>query len=160
MIALVAALVGVAPGAIAQEAPPTTAAPAPPTTAVAATTVPEGQVPPPPTLTVAPDTGLVDGQVVAISGSGWGNPVGPQFCGEELGDTSQTCVDVGSVEAGADGELHGSASLPARFTRPDGGIVDCFEQQCRVHVSEYRGNGQVALVSFSGVIPATPAFTG
>jgi hypothetical protein len=152
---------GLAPTAWGQEAPPTTAPPttvatAPTTTVLAA----EGGVPPPPTLIVEPDTGLADGQTVTISGSGWANPIGPEFCGDEIGDTSQTCIVVGDVEAGLDGELHGFAVLPARFTRPDGRQVDCFVEQCRVLVTDFRASGAVALVTFSDVIVASPGFTG
>jgi hypothetical protein len=121
---------------------------------------PRGGIPAPPTLRVEPNSGLADGQVVTISGSGWANPVGPDLCPELVGDPSQGCIRVGQVEAGADGELHGTATLPARFTRPDGEAVDCFVQQCRVLVTEFRGNGQFVLVSFAGVVAASPGFTG
>jgi len=159
-------LLGAASTASAQPpsttAPPTTLPASPTTVAPVTTTVStEGQAAPPSVLVVDPDSGLLDGQVVQLSGTGWG-PVVPAvyLCGGVVGDTSVNCVVVGQVEPGPGDTLSGSATLPATFTTPGGRAVDCRAEQCVVFVTNYRGNGDTAAVTFATVIAASPGFTG
>jgi hypothetical protein len=166
LVAVLGLCLGV-PAAFAQEAPPTTSAATattlggPPTTA--APEAGRGGVPPPPVLVVEPDSGLVDGQTVTLSGTGWNGPVDHhvRLCRAEIGDPSVNCTTVGTADADLQGNLSGTATLPVSFTPRNGPPVDCLAEPCVVAVFITRGDAGVAPVSFlAGVIPATPAFTG
>jgi hypothetical protein len=175
LITAVLAFAMAVPAARAQEAPPTTAAPAPPTTAAAPVTT---AVPPEAgavTLAVTPDEGLVDGQTVAVSGTGyppnrtdwaiWACPPGAVAAGASI-DLGGSCGGIDQVSASTDagGVLAGTFTARQVIERFDRGATefDCGVSGCEVFmVSQnhlYLDDPQV--ITFGGVIAASPAFTG
>ena len=94
--------------------------------AVAAIDPTVGRVDPPPTLTVVPDTGLTDGQTVAVSGGGFGQPESMVVlqCAADLADWDRCNWGTAERAEVVDGAFRTDVLLFA-VLYTDGGAVDC-----------------------------------
>ena len=125
---------------------------------------PDGPLLPPPTLTVTRSAGLVEGEAVHLSGSGYRRGtlyVAQCAVGGENEPPYERCTDPGFVEVGEDGNL--DANVTARvLVRHDLTGVDCREAPgCTFAVIDYNGSGRVLAevpVTFdpNGPGPVTP----
>ncbi len=125
---------------------------------------PDGPLRPPPVLSVEPSAGLVDGQQVELTGSGFrpGNVVISQ-CGPGTGSGYERCPGYQSVFVDSTGEL--SATLPvAVLARVGSGYTDCrIAPGCSVAVRSDSGLQVVAEVPIAfdpaGPAPAFPSLS-
>lgn len=105
---------------------------------------PHGRPEDPPTLDVAPDEGLVDGQPVHATGGGYE----PQYhvlvmeCATGSADTSGCRARTRPPATGDDGRIDETVTLSATFTSIDGHAVDCrAEDACELVVFGTRVRG-------------------
>jgi virginiamycin B lyase len=102
---------------------------------------PSAPLRPPPTVSVSPSTGLVDGQVVRIQGDGF-RPHAGMFvdqCRDDGTDDPWDCRLFGAYrEADADGHL--DATLTLRLTFDGERRIDCLEDPCIVTVLDFSGD--------------------
>lgn len=128
-------------------------------------------------LEVRPSTGVVDGQVVRVVGSGF-DPGEALLLGECIAiDASPEVCDVdGSVRAtvAADGTVDAELAVHARFTQSNGGAADCERWGCAVRAYRNANTDDDfvdAPISFAPApappatgpaapVVATPRFTG
>jgi len=133
---------------------------------------PDAPLRPAPELTVTPTTGLVDGQQVAVSGSGFvnGEAVALVQCAASIGDLYEGCnlPDGDLTSAGADGLVAAPVVVRERFDPQRGADVDCAAEACVVRAWRLEVQTWVEVpITFAleGPPPATPvavipSFTG
>lgn len=115
---------------------------------------------PPPTVSVDPQHGLVDGQVVTVQGSGFtsGDWVWLALCSSGAGPEPEACRELGDGDTYADDD--GGFSLPVRLralipTGDDEPAIDCRVVACVIRVST--PDGAVAHpVEFDPSMPLLP----
>ncbi len=157
------ALTGAASTAFAQ-APTTTAPPE----GVPGTTVPPTTAPPAddegtaggPTITATPSTGLVEGQVVRVTGSGFqgfGGDWPIHLCALPAGGLATDCEQIGLATIDDRG-VDGSFAADRYINR--GTVIDCAVVACGAVMEDTTGELAVAPLSFASVIAASPGFTG
>lgn len=93
---------------------------------------------PTPTLTVTPSTGLVDGQHVAVQGTGW-QPARPYFEECEVGTTRCWWYRDQYADTATDGTLSADVEVRAYFVSQYEGPVDCRATACELRANPYDG---------------------
>ena len=123
-----------------------------------------------PTLTVTPNTGLVDGQTVSLTGTGFvdissiaGLECPPQFGGRTeftINEVLSNCGFVafaGEITTDAAGNLSGSATVQEVFTASGGATYDCtVRNDCVLLVAGLHGSGLAGATVPIRFGPATP----
>lgn len=108
---------------------------------------------PPPTMTVTPSTGLVDGQVVTVAGTGWSphDGVGVSLCGDD-----ESACPVPTQWVDADGAGAFSTEVRARAAYASGqGATDCRDEPCAVQARQSPVEAALP-VSFDSDAPLVP----
>jgi hypothetical protein len=120
-----------------------------------------------PSLRVEPDTGLVDGQRVAVIATDirYCNPFFPNECEDELplrlcGFVAEldvlACTGLGTGRLDSTGGFHVEVALPAVVHDPEGATVSCYEAECSVAAFHDVERGYFAPVSFAAPTPSPP----
>lgn len=113
---------------------------------------------PPPALTVTPDTDLVDGQTVSVSGTGFLPGVAMVLAQCRPGQaTMDGCLVYNNpAEADASGAFEEDLRLSATFFHPDG-TVDCRSEPCELVAGLFFGGIQArAAITFDPDAPLLP----
>ena len=111
---------------------------------------PAGPLRPPPTVTADPDSGLTDGALVEVHGSGF-DPERGVYLQQCRADATSRRDCVGGVlvfsETDATGEVHAFFGVVARFRTGRGFSVDCRVDDCAIVVShgDFGRSGRVDL---------------
>ncbi len=129
--------------------------------------VPDGPLRPPPTLTVTPSDGLVDGQQVQVAGSGFRpGPLLVSQCTRDTGDgvsVFQRCAGSGYVEADENGNVAEALNV-AVLERTSAGFSDCrTDPGCSIEALDFNGGSALASVPIAfdpgGPEPTFPTLT-
>ncbi len=128
---------------------------------------PTAPLAPPLTATATPSTGLVDAQVVTLTGSGF-IPSGPN-AGVSVAQcatvVATSCEYGGGPDVAVDaaGELHGTYQVSSILASSRAAPVDCRVTACELQVYEYQGSGEVLHLPLSfdphGPLAPPPTFT-
>ena len=89
----------------------------------------------PPTWTVSPTTGLVDGQAVTVTGDHLLRPDGLEVaqCGPPITRMTSACLPLVEFRIDERGRFHGTITVRAVIVDPDNGTVDCRQSACFLH---------------------------
>ncbi len=121
---------------------------------------PNGPVPPPLTMTVTPNTGLLNRQLVTVAGTGFDPNEEAQVveCSGTGSDPNGACVFSNVGDITADGSGNVSVQLPVkRLIAGPNGLIDCATAACSLTLQSFQSDAFLtAPISFDSSVPPPP----